>query len=291
MGNQINYKNVLERIQEAEQLLKIGIEKGSLSAIERDILLEKLRGSYEMLLFEKKPEQINPTLQQIVSHKVEKIKVEPTREILAPSREPEIKPAAQPKKSSPPQSIETKTQKKEEVHSEILTKEIRNASHKGKLLDVDERSDNRLIDIEPEVAIEQNTEDQAAETSTEIEENKESIGYADKSQAPILGEKYQGKKKFRNETLGIGKQDMASKLQNKPILDLTKAIGINDKFLFTKELFNGNAELYARTIRKLNDFTDINDALFFIQDNFNWDSKNEAANQLMELVRRKLLFS
>ena len=89
--------------------------------------------------------------------------------------------------------------------------------------------------------------------------------------------------------LGNGKKDIASVLKSKPISDLTKAIGINDKFLFTKELFGGNAEVYAKTIKKLNDFDNINDAIIFIQDNFSWDDGNEAADQLIELVRRKLL--
>ena len=61
---------------------------------------------------------------------------------------------------------------------------------------------------------------------------------------------------------------MQSKLQNKPITDLAKAIGINDKFLFIKELFGGDSDLYNQTIKHLNHFTDLNEAIIYLQENF-----------------------
>ncbi len=105
----------------------------------------------------------------------------------------------------------------------------------------------------------------------------------------ILADKYQGKRKFRNEIMAEHhqKMDMQTKLQNKPIHDLTKAIGINDKFLFIKELFNNNSELYNQTISHLNQLTDLNDAIIYLQENFEWDATNEVAINFIDLVRRK----
>lgn len=105
----------------------------------------------------------------------------------------------------------------------------------------------------------------------------------------ILADKYQGKRKFRNEIMAEHhqKMDMQTKLQNKPIHDLTKAIGINDKFLFIKELFNNNSELYNQTIRHLNQLTDLNNAIIYLQENFEWDATNEVAINFIDLVRRK----
>jgi hypothetical protein len=256
MSNQINFKKVLERVQEAEQLIRIGIEKGSLSTIERDILLEKLRASYEILLFDRKDNLESPSVVQDFSKNIQKIKVEPSKEVELPKVEPEVKTITSSSKQTshkPDQEIEPKQNESAVEEEDIFTEEV-----------------DELPKIEHEIYVN---------------------GSQEKIKPPVLGDKFQGTKKFRNEALGAGKKDMASKLQNKPIHDLTKAIGINDKFLYTKELFNGNAELYAKTIQKLNEFSDINDALIFIQENFSWDDKNEAANQLMELVRRKLLFS
>ncbi|HDP75202.1 MAG TPA: hypothetical protein ENN49_04915 [Bacteroidales bacterium] len=105
----------------------------------------------------------------------------------------------------------------------------------------------------------------------------------------ILADKYQGKRKFRNEVIAEQQQkvDMQSKLQNKPITDLAKAIGINDKFLFIKELFGGDADLYNQTIKHINQLTDLNEAIIYIHENFEWEADNETAMAFIDLVRRK----
>lgn len=262
MGNRNLFKKVLEHLADAQLMLKNGVEKGNLSTIERDILLEKLRASYEVLLFDKKGEDEPASSKQDLSSKNEKIQTERPKEIIVQNKEVEIS------KASPviPQP--------EKANTEVITSNPKEV----------------LVDIEVSDEIEKSVENEAKEEFRTGEEKiTESDEDFEKPHSETLGEKYQGKKKFRNEVLGTGKKDVASVLQNKPIYDLTKAIGINDKFLFTKELFSGNAELYSKTIKKLNEFTDINDALIYIQDNFSWDDKNEAANQLIDLVRRKLL--
>jgi hypothetical protein len=110
-------------------------------------------------------------------------------------------------------------------------------------------------------------------------------------QGEILSEKFQGKQKFRNEIIAehSTKFDMSAKLQNKPIGDLTKAIGINDKFLFVKELFSGDSARYSETISHLNSFSDLNDAIIYLQDNFEWAESNEYATKFIDLVRRKFI--
>lgn len=270
MGNQNELKGVLERLREAEQLLMMGVERGKLSPIERDLVLEKLRKVYENLLFENKLNASEPAKENVTQHAEKRIEVEAKPEPILPKPEPEVKPLpTQPKKQVKEPKLEEKALIPEikEVEKEIEI-EIEN------IVEV-EQVDAPPAEVEVPVI-------EAADIETiEHEKSKPATG--------VLGEKFQGKRKFRNESLSTGKKDMATKLQNKPIGDLTKSIGINDKFMFTKELFNGNAELYARTINRLNEFSDMNDALFFIQENFSWDAKNEAANQLIELVRRKLI--
>jgi hypothetical protein len=269
MGNRKKFTSVLESLKQAEQLLNIGIERGSLSSIERDILLEKLRASYEQLLFDQ------DTAQPVHVEKlpeVEQRKEYPAKEIIIPKPEPVVSSNIAPKQDLT--SIEDKTEKisveKIEDRHEVVVEKVEIHTNENESLELEITSLNSISET----------------TYTQVETR---INEEEKTSTSTLADKYQGKKKFRNEMLGNGKKDVASLLQNKPIGDLTKAIGINDKFLFTKELFNGNAELYARSIRQLNEYTDINDALIYIQENFSWDEKNEAANQLIDLVRRKLL--
>lgn len=116
------------------------------------------------------------------------------------------------------------------------------------------------------------------------------IQQSQEESSAILADKYQGRRKFRNELIAEQHQkvDMQSKLQNKPITDLAKAIGINDKFLFIKELFGGDADLYNQTIKHINQLTDLNEAIIYLHENFSWDPTNEVTTLFIDLVRRKL---
>lgn len=274
MGNQNELKDVLQRLREAEQLLMIGVERGKLSSIERDLVLEKLRNSYEQLLFERKIEVAKTITEKVIEKSEKEAKVETEAPIQEPSLESKVKPTPEEPKI---ESNEIVT-KENPIEIEVQEKEV--APHIDELV-LDEPEVEQTIEIE-------STVDDAEEIETVDFEQPRDNAHT-KPSSEILVDKYQGKRKFRNENMSVGKKDMSTKLQNKPILDLTKSIGINDKFMFTKELFHGNAGLYSKTIIKLNEFTDINDALFYIQENFTWDSKNEAASQLIELVRRKLM--
>lgn len=282
MENRNTFKSVLERLHEAEQLLKMGIERGTLSSIERDIVLEKLRVSYEQLLFDKVHQPQNTPPPQTFSAKVEKIEVQPTPELVMPEPKTEIPPIAPAKPIAKPIVAETIPEKKvvqPVVEKPIIIEKEDYSFDINDTIDFSSNENSEIIEIDEDVKDE-----------LKVEDNHGSNGLLERPVSPTLGEKFQGTKTFRNELLGKGKMDVASVIKGKQIVDLTKAIGINDKFLFTKELFNGNAELYSKSINKLNEFTDINDALIFIQENFTWDDKNEAANQLIELVRRKLMY-
>ncbi|MDD2278297.1 MAG: hypothetical protein PHD06_05550 [Bacteroidales bacterium] len=241
MVKSTNLKSLLERVNEIEKIVSRALQKDSLSAIEHDLLLEKLRLVYDELLFANNKEE-----------KVESVKPKPIV----------IKEQVKPTK---------------EVLEDVSPFEI----------SVDDSSEIAITaDDDREVIIQDET------IQDEVDEDIPVIHHdlsTEKEQSIPLGDKYKNKQKFRNEILGQNKKDFATVLQNKAIGDLTKAIGINDKFLFTKELFNGNAEFYSKSINKLNEFTDINDALIYIQENFNWDNDNEAASQLIDLIRRKLL--
>lgn len=295
MGSKNNFKLVLERIIEAQELLKIGVERGSLSPIERDILLEKLRASYEVILFDKAHlAATKPAEEQMVSaadnpqapdeQKVRDSELSSDEKSasgkVSAKEEPTPNPSDRQKESV---ELEAQPQTNETTKVDFTLEEEPN-------LNIDDEPEERDVVIDNEGTV--------LTSSLEVPEqggnfeghgNGNGNGRSDTISTTILGEKFQGKKKFRNEILSSGKKDVASYLKNKPISDLTKAIGINDKFLFTKELFNGNAELYANSIKQLNSYTDINDALIYIQENFSWDESNEAANQLIDLVRRKLL--
>ncbi len=84
---------------------------------------------------------------------------------------------------------------------------------------------------------------------------------------------------------------IGEKLGKKPLIDLKKSIGINEKFLFVNELFDGNLQEYNECIDVLNQAASKESAMELLDQNFiqkyNWDSENEARVLLSELVSRR----
>lgn len=83
---------------------------------------------------------------------------------------------------------------------------------------------------------------------------------------------------------------IADKLQENQPVDLRTTIGINDKFLFINELFDGNMRIYDEGIQKLNDCTTLAQADLLLLDLkivYNWDSESPAVKKFVELARKK----
>jgi hypothetical protein len=72
------------------------------------------------------------------------------------------------------------------------------------------------------------------------------------------------------------------------IPEIRKAIGLNDKFLMIRDLFGGDVNLYEDTITHLDQFTDLDECMIFIVENFRWNPDSEGAKLLVSLIERKL---
>jgi hypothetical protein len=92
-----------------------------------------------------------------------------------------------------------------------------------------------------------------------------------------------------NEQLGSRKEedDVADLIKTKPITNLSEAIGVNDKFLFIRELFNGNSDSYEKAISSMDRSVSFADARAVIMSYAGNNMETEAGKQLLELVRRK----
>jgi len=107
-----------------------------------------------------------------------------------------------------------------------------------------------------------------------------------------IGEKLQDNQPSLNEVIAAGKPDnsIASRMQMNPISDLKVAIGLNEKFLFTNELFKGNEEEYNRAISKLNQMEGLNSALEILNSlklRYQWNDNPDAYETLFDLVKRR----
>lgn len=95
--------------------------------------------------------------------------------------------------------------------------------------------------------------------------------------------------------------DKNSKEQLSPIVEKTfevqidsikNAITLNKKIAFVNDLFNKNVFEYAKTIDKLNQAIDLNDALRMFNElkhQYNWTNDNELVHDLERLIKRRFI--
>jgi hypothetical protein len=102
----------------------------------------------------------------------------------------------------------------------------------------------------------------------------------------VLGEKFITGKSVNEMISGSGK--MEYKLSDRPVNSIRASIGINDRFLFTRELFEGNPERYTEAVTKLDSLRNLNEAVAYLRENFTW-KKNETSLKFIDLVKRRFL--
>jgi len=84
---------------------------------------------------------------------------------------------------------------------------------------------------------------------------------------------------------------IADKMQKSQINDLRQVIGINEKFLFINELFNGDMSRYNKVIDELNELSTqqgINAYLIELKVANQWPDENDAFNKFKDLLDRKI---
>nr|HPH86657.1 hypothetical protein [Ferruginibacter sp.] len=94
-----------------------------------------------------------------------------------------------------------------------------------------------------------------------------------------------------NDKLKQTKTELSDALQELPVKDLKKAIGINDRFLYINELFRGDEVMYERSIKTINGFSIYPEAEYWIKRELKlklgWDDRAPIVQQFDQLVRRR----
>lgn len=127
--------------------------------------------------------------------------------------------------------------------------------------------------------------EQETETETQARPSFEPSPDAPKT---TLGDVMGGNRQTLGETLGNGKRDMASKIAAADTSSLRASIGLNDKFLMIRDMFEGDPVAYDEAISALDGFADLDDAIIYIHDTYNWSADSEGVKLLVELLERKL---
>jgi hypothetical protein len=86
-------------------------------------------------------------------------------------------------------------------------------------------------------------------------------------------------------------RELSDRLNEAPIRDLKKAVGINDRYLFISELFRGDETMYERSIKTINNFSIYQEALYWMERELKlklaWNMEKHSTKLFYQLVKRR----
>jgi hypothetical protein len=169
-----------------------------------------------------------------------------------------------------------------EVIAEVQLSTIEEPAEPGAFAQINPIIEEESPEAEPVVALNETPEETVEE---EIPDHNEEI----------LAEEFKEEKKTLNEILGESHQMVndilapeidESGYKNIPINSIWDGIGINDRFLFIRELFANSSAKFENTVTALDKLTTIQDAVVYLKMNFKWN-KTEASHKFLGLVKRR----
>jgi len=94
-----------------------------------------------------------------------------------------------------------------------------------------------------------------------------------------------------NDRLRSDVTDLKSTLNDSPVRDLKKAIGVNDRYVFINQLFRGDEVMYERSLKTINGFRILPEAEYWMERELKvklgWDENREATRHFYQLVKRR----
>jgi hypothetical protein len=81
---------------------------------------------------------------------------------------------------------------------------------------------------------------------------------------------------------------LADEMHHTPIRSLREGIGLNDKFLMIRDLFDGDGDAYEEAISALDALPTLDDCMIHIIENYAWNPDSEGSKFIMQLLDRKL---
>ena len=289
MHNNEPTATLLQVLRDLSRTIEQMAPQQRLTAIERDLLLAEMQQLYAQLL--QWPVAFNPTVVDepiLASGPVER----------APDSTKEVKKEAQEAEAGLQEQIAMVTEEVVEQLTEAVEEALEQALESGKEVEIDiqlevaEKSeapnpeDEAREDVVPAEAPAMHSEAAArpepAETTTIVASESETNLPTNRSVAFSLSGVLQ-----KN---GDSQLVMAH-LKLKPIDDLKAGIGLNEKFLFIRELFNNDHLAYADAIELLNASNNIQEAEAIIANKLlpqhHWDLETEAAVSFLHLIFRR----
>jgi Pyruvate/2-oxoacid:ferredoxin oxidoreductase gamma subunit len=173
-----------------------------------------------------------------------------------------------------------------------LEEQLKEANESIKL--VGDKAQSEKLD-EPEVEVElimgdeEPEYDEVTEETTNTEEEpevkvEEEVKEEPKKPVPAPEKKTKTKSEAKLQPAAVATQ---GSLFGTMVEDIRQAISLGDRFLFQRELFDGNGELMQQALDELNELYTLNEALEYINEHFEWDKESTAAQLFENVLKRR----
>ena len=165
------------------------------------------------------------------------------------------------------------------LENEVVLNEEGETEVNSESINIDNQNDNsdEMMMFDFSEAEESSDESENESTTT----NSDVIDVQDEDIDSSLNDSY------KKEDKSVGK-----KLSKSAISDLKSHIGINRKFSFISDLFNGNNEAYNHAINSLNTCDSRTEAFTLLEEiktNQNWDDEHQTVANFIALIDRRYL--
>jgi hypothetical protein len=187
----------------------------------------------------------------------------------------------------------------EEDEEEDDVNEVDEAEETEDDLEEEEESDTAIIEVEPvesdirEIHIEDLDDDDdpdSIEFSPIVNQPDQPVmreipkPEIFEPEKPIVGQIHQQELTF-NDAVGQSKT-AETRFSNGPINSLRASIGLNDRFIFIREIFANNTDKYNTVIEKLDTLETIQEAVEYLKANLQME-KNETTMKFVDLLKRR----
>jgi hypothetical protein len=246
--------DIKARLQRALQILTESERVNGFSDLERDILLNDLREVYAELKFGKTK---NECCDGDSMAAVEKL--------VAESDEPIV-------------------DEEPEVEVELIFNESDEYDDESAAADESDTEEPVAIEAAAEADVEATSATECSEESVApiIPKRSRLLSLYDDEVVPVLGEQFHEQPSVADVVAcPKGVADIT------PVVSLRDAIGVADRFMLIRELFEGDSDAYEKAINGLESQPSFDDCVIFISENYAWRAQSEGVKVLMTLLQRK----
>jgi hypothetical protein len=238
-------------IQDIEKLVGKLQNSKDASAIELDLAMSKLRNVYEILTMIK-ADRLNDLVDKSLNG--------------SPAAKPEPEPVVQPEPVPEPESVVLPEPEAVPEPESVVQPEPEAVAEPEPVTEPEP-----VVPPEPEPV---------AEPSSDATENK----------APeTLADKFQTESSINENLAETRGENLDAKLIGQPIDNISRNIGINDRFLIIRELFDGNSDGFSSLITRLDTAENYESASGLLEEHFADSMEHEGVEILAGLVKRRYL--